>query len=235
MAIAFDAAASVDGGTSNPATLSTLTIAAGSDRYLLVGVSYYDASGEPRTVSGVTWNSVAMSLVKSQRVGAGTTTDIWGLVAPDTGAHDAVVTFTGAVRNAVHAMSLTGVDQSTPTGTAASATGTSNALTVDVTSAANELVYDVATQRNGDGNTLTVGAGQTQRTNTLGGAGAGSNSVVGASSTEAGAASVTMSWTGTSGDEWTTCAVPVKPVAVAATHIAVNLAQSPQWQTLVSM
>jgi hypothetical protein len=133
----------------------------------------------------------------------------FGLKAPATGAHNIVATITSA-NDGVSAMgvSFTGVDQTTPTGTANTATnGSASTATVNITSAAGELVVDgLAVGATG---TVTVGAGQTQR-----------NSVVvvgehsGKSSEEAGAASVTMSWSWATGAvSYAMGGVSLKPAA----------------------
>jgi hypothetical protein len=102
-----------------------------------------------------------------------------------------------------------GVDQTTPVGTAVTAqsagVGTTTA-TVNASSAASELVVDGMITRQGQ--TITAGANQTDRGNVTDSA----NWVAGISE-EAGAGTVTMSWTLGSDNLWAIVAVPLKPAA----------------------
>lgn len=103
---------------------------------------------------------------------------------------------------------MTGVDQTTAVGTAASADGVSATASVDVSSAVNELVLDHVYAGVTTG---TVGAGQTQvfRQTSIG------SFSYGGTSQEGGAGTVTMSWTHTS-TEWGIGAIPFKPAGGAA-------------------
>lgn len=202
MAVAFDAAASTIG-----TSVSSLTFAhtcTGSNRLLIVGVSYGDATD---TVSGVTYNSVAMTSVASaNQAGAQVTAHIWRLIAPDTGANNVIITFTGTVTEAVGgAMSFTGVDQTTPLGTAATNTGGagSTTITVTVSSAADEIVVDTQVLNNAG---ATVDASQTARWDRD-----GSVLASGGGSTETGAASTVMSWDVPGGCSYATVGVGIKP------------------------
>ena len=195
MAIAFDAASSASGNSVSSLTWShTCT---GADLILIVGVSWF---GSARTVSGVTYAGTALTSVGSANSG-GQKMEIFRLVAPATGANNVVVTMSSAGETVAGAHSYTGVDSTTPLGTFASAIG---GPTVDVTSATDEVVVDCASMDN----LLTVGAGQTQRWNISLGGGLTS----GAGSSEPGAATVTMSWSGTPTFAWSIGGVSMKPV-----------------------
>ncbi len=198
-------AVSTGTGTGSPITVSHPT--SGTNRLMLVGISAYGSSLP--VVSGVTYNGVALSLVGSQQQGNYTKIWVYKLVAPDTGTHDAVVSFSTAPTEGcvVGVETFTGVDQTTPLGTFASASaGSGDTATVDVSSATGELVFDTLWTYSEC--TATVGAGQTQRWNTT------SSHTVGAGSTEPGASTVTMSWTLSSSIYWWIIgAVPIKPVS----------------------
>jgi hypothetical protein len=163
----------------------------------------------------MSYNSAALTNITSAGLSDGTGTirvNQRYLVAPSTGSNTFTVNYSNSGSNcydqAIAGISLTGVDQTTPIGTAATATGLTSTPTVTVTSAANEMVVDVAASST----TLTfaVGAGQTQRANLTG----GSAFMYLLSSTEPGAASTTMSWTGTgSAWQWSAMATPFKPVS----------------------
>ena len=115
-----------------------------------------------------------------------------------------VVSFSGLVNAVAGAGTYAGVNQTTPLGTFAGATGTSTAPSVSPATVANDLVFDTVIV--GD-TTLTVGANQTSRWNVL-------NTIRGAASTEAATTtSTTMSWTAGASDTWAVGAVPIKPSA----------------------
>jgi len=184
---------------------------AGSDRLMLVGVSLHNYASE--TVSSITYNGVALTLVGSRANATDARVEIWRLIAPPTGTHDVIITFSAELSSVARAgvMTFTGVNQATPLGTFASAIGSASPATVNVISAANELVFDtVGCLSQSEPFSLTVGAGQTQRWNSVI---MGYDRFLVAGSTEPGAASVTMSWTivPASSVPWAIGAVPVRP------------------------
>jgi hypothetical protein len=178
----------------------------GSDRLMLVGVSINNDNSE--TVSSVTYNGVPLSLEGSVTQVDDARVEIWSLVAPSIGTHDVVITFSTQLWRSATAgvMTFTGVHQTTPLGTFVSNKALSlGPATVDVSSAANELVFDTVGCE--QCTSLTVGAGQTQRWNRV----VENGSTRGAGSTEPGAATVTMSWTLGSANDWAIGAIPIKP------------------------
>jgi hypothetical protein len=188
----------------------------GSDRLMLVGVSFRNDQSE--TVSSITYNGDALSSVGSVAQGTSARVEIWSLVAPDTGTHDIVVTFSTVLkRNAlVGATTYSGVHQTTPLGTFVFDANTSaGPATIDASSATDELVFDTVACK--DCGSLTVGAGQTQRWNLV--QGTGGDSVYGAGSTEAGDTNVTMSWTLGASKDWAIGAVPIKPSGGSAPSV----------------
>lgn len=214
MAIAFDAASNssgVDQTGVNSLTFShTVT---GSNTILLVGASLRHDTGTGKTVTGVTFNGDAMTLVDqdTNNWGGQEYTSLWRLVNPDAGTHDIVVTYSDVCDYAIAGgVSYTGVDQTAPIGTATKANSDTGDPTVDVSSAAGELVVDSTIM---DSPSTTVGAGQTERVNIQ----AGTPTLSQGMSEEAGAATVTMSWDQTQSDAWAVVAVPLKPAAAAST------------------
>jgi hypothetical protein len=196
----------------------------GTNRLMIVGVSIDNR--EQETVASVTYNGLSLSLVGTRTNSNDARVELWRLIAPPTGTHNVVVTFTegnepspaGLNRAAViGVITFTGVDQTTPLGTMASAIGTDNNLaTVNVSSAANELVLGVVSAENA--NSLTVGAGQTEYWNVVSPA---ADDEYGAGSTEPGASTVTISWTlGVSNQEWAIAGVPIKPAATTTSGTA---------------
>lgn len=210
MALAIDAVTDASGSGAGPFAWSHTC--AGSDRVLLVGISYYDSAD---TVSAVTYNSVALTVVSSSTVSNGQyTSTMYRLIAPATGSNTVSVTFTGGVFDfKAGSVSFTGADQTTPLGTAVTATGSSTTPSVTVTSATGEIVLDNLTIVHSG--TLSVDGSQTQRWNGTGAAGF----IKGAASTEDGSTSTTMSWSNSTSQAWAISGVSVKPVASAAAGV----------------
>lgn len=202
MALVIDATSSVAGSGAGPFTW--VHTCSGSDRFLLLGISYYD-SGD--TISAVTYNGDALTEVPSSTVSNGQySAALYSLIAPDTGSNTVSVTFTGSVFDfGAGAVSYTGADQVAPLGTAATDTGTSTTPSVDVTSTTGEIVQDALAMIHSG--TLTVGASQTQRWNSTGGFGF----IKYAGSTESGATTTTMSWSNSTSQDWAIVGVAVKP------------------------
>lgn len=209
MAVAFDAASS--GQTTNATSITVAHTCSGSDRVLFVGVGWSTGPEAMASVTGVTYNGVALTQIweiidsPTDHANAG-----WYLIAPATGTNNIVVTFASAMDEiCAGGISFTGAHQTSPLGTFQTANGTTGNATVNVSSAADEIVVDNCyVGQNG----ITVGAGQTQRWQQ---ANIGSYST-GGGSTETGAATTTMSWTITSGNPWNIGAVPIKPAGAAA-------------------
>ncbi len=186
---------SSNSGTNNGSSLTWSHTNTAGD-FMVVTVTTKDKS-----ISSVTYNGVGLTQ-------AGTITSnsmrvaLFYLVAPATGAHNVVVTASGSTEIDAGAETYIGVDQATPVGAAVTASNQSATATVTVVSAAGELVVDAVGVIQ---TTVTVGAGQTQRHNRV-----GTNNANG-SSTEAGAASVTMSWTLPTSKYWGIVALGMKP------------------------
>lgn len=206
MALAFDATSSASGGGTGPFTFSHTC--SGSERVLIGVISLFDNLD---SVTGFTYNGVAFTAVPS---GSATINNysvtLYYLIAPATGSNTVSVTTTGAVNDiGIGVISFTGADQTSPLGTANTATGTSTTPSVIVSSAADQIVVDGLTIVHSG--TLSVGASQTQRWNIIGGYGY----LKSGGSTETGAASTTMSWSNSTSQDWALAAVPVKPVSTA--------------------
>lgn len=190
MAVLHDGEANLTGRHASAATwtLSGKTTA-GSDR---VGVVRFMASTDS-PVTSVTWGGVAMTLVGSV-VRSDATIYAYEIPAPPTEASDVLIAFTsGSPSGPYTVSSYNGVDQTTPIrnqGAGAlfvSATGTSTTPSVNVTSATGDLVLDAM-----DVAQVISSVGANQTTEFLDTAG-GSDRF--GASREAGAATVTMSWT----------------------------------------
>ena len=90
--LAIDGAASTGSTLTNSMTISHTT--AGTDRLMLVGVSI-DNEGLP-TVTSVTYNGIALTVVGTETNADDARVEIWQLTETDglvTGTHDVVITF----------------------------------------------------------------------------------------------------------------------------------------------
>lgn len=208
MAIAFDAASPANQYTNGATSLTFSHTCTGSDLILIVGVGM---SGDA-SPTGVTYNGVALTQVPSGSVvfNTGYICELWYLVGPATGAHDVVISRTYSGRIYACSLSYTGVSSGAPLGTAATAgSAGSTSFTVDVSAATNYVVVDICYVASGAATSITQGAGQTKRVEALDGVNIGN---VAAMSEEAGAATVTMSWThGGASEPWGIVGVALKP------------------------
>lgn len=215
MAVAFDAVSS-GGGTSQSGN-GTITLShtcTGSNLLLIVGVAN-DAGGSAG-VSGITYNGTSMTALASINNSdsfANILINTYYLIAPSTGANNIVVTRSGSpvTNSSVCGISFTGVDQTTPLGTAATNTQNNGSTpSVTVAGATNDIIVDFQAILNSP-TTATAGSGQTGRVSLL---------VAGGSliaSTEAGAASVLMDWT-LGANKWSSAVgVAVKPAPTGPT------------------
>lgn len=154
-------------------------------------------------VTSITYNGSATGI--SQIATDSSRLEIWGLKAPTSGTHDVVVTWAGSNDCAVGVMTFSGVNQTTPSGTGADATGSSTAPSVTVSSATGELV--VGLLMNNFNATMTAGSGVTDKWNQ----GASGSFATAAGGYKLGAASTVFAWTLGSSQAWEILAVPLKP------------------------
>lgn len=178
----------------------------------VIRVSWQD--GTPGTLSSVTYGgNAATSRQNNYQVGGVGGSNVYialfTYTNPGSGASAVQANFSEVVNSSIISTSTyCGVDQTTPVGTLASANGASSAVSVSVTSAANELVVDVVGVETGTDTTLTVDASQTSRANVN-----SANNHRHGGSEEAGAASVTMSWALGGVRYWGILGIPIKPAA----------------------
>lgn len=223
MAIALDTVSTgqQDGG-------SSITIAhtvSGSERLLLVLISAEDnANPNDMPVTGVTYNGVSLTKINEDRTdaspsGSADLVSSWYLIAPATGTHNVIVSYTGAIEgDAVTVMSLTGVHQSSPIDVQnvfkANSANPSNAVTTTVD---NCLVVDVLTG-SGSGTSLTADASQTERSSITN---AGQIRSATSSEAKAVAGSVTMSWTMTS-QVWAQSVIGIAPSTGSSPSLSIS-------------
>lgn len=173
MAIAYDSSNSGTNGSS-PTTIDVALTCTGSNRLLVVGVSW--GTGNAYQITAITYHGVAMTQFGSTMNNAGNTyTAFYYLVAPDTGgSYNVSVTWEGSCRVVnVGAVSFTGVDQTRPFLTTTTS-DTENSVDITdsiVTISDSSWVVDVlgdswSSSTNKGLQTHTPGADQTERVDT---------------------------------------------------------------------
>jgi len=128
--LALDTLGHTENATGSSAT-ANLTVASNDNRLLAVVVGWSGTN----TISSIAWDGQSFTKAAGVVDGGGNLrTDIWYLVAPNTGAHTVTVTFTGSVNlpNVAY-ISLYGANQSSPIGVTATNTGTAANTTVSIT------------------------------------------------------------------------------------------------------
>jgi hypothetical protein len=191
-----------------------------SANYLVVGVSSWDATAGDAVVSGVTYNGVSMTSLGSRQDAGNEAVSLWGLANPAAGSNNVVVTMGGACSEHIAgAVGFTGVHASTPAGSFAGADYggvNSGTATVNVTSQTDALVIGVLYVNNNP----TEGGGQTSQWEVFAYGG-----TYGAGCTEAGAASVTVSYTFTS-TSWCIGGVSIQPAAAGSSSVSPSVSPS---------
>ncbi len=210
-----------DGGSSIMVSHAT----SGTYRLMLVGVSLSPDANE--TVTGVTYNGTALALAGTVTNSNDARVEIWSLVAPDTGTHNVVVTFSAALNQQAIAgvMTFNGVDQSTPLSAFYSTQGDDTAAaSLDISSAEGEFVYGLIAV---EYDAVTAGTGYDEQWN-VSVSGTKTNGAGG--TTNCGAETVTMSWNlvaeASPYNHWAIGGVSIKPTAAVAESIAFDNASS---------
>lgn len=221
-AVLFHSSVAYDNSTSakeegGDGVISFSHTATGSDLGIFVGGGSADASG-PNSSTGATYDGT--SLTEAWDLTWGSFSGVYGYhwpggSSPPTGTVTVTQTTstTSPERHACGVISMTGVDQTTPVGTAVSANGSTSPATVTVTGLATDgMVVD--TMLTDFNSTITVGADQTQwetQTPSFGGV-----SVHFRQSTQSSNDGGVMSWTlggsSSNGIGWGMGAIEFKPV-----------------------
>lgn len=199
---------SVDRCTSACTTRTTAhNTPAGTDRLMIIDVPWFNSAGI--SITSVTSDgSPAVNVGNaSGSCGAGICgVSKWKLVAPNEGANSVVVNASGSANIVVIVSTYDGVDQTTPTGTPQSSTGTSNAPTLGFTSDSGELIQGVLAIMNAGSSPAPSGGGTMLAAQyDIGGF------IHGAASFMTGATSVTYGWTYGTAQPFAMLAVPILP------------------------
>jgi len=196
-----DTLSSANGWTAAHTVSFTTTSTA---NYMLV----FSSSPGTEASSGATYAGTAMTLLDSAYIASNLRIYAYGLKMPTVGTGNVVVNYAGSNARTMAIMTFSGVNQSTPTGTAARyANANSNTSGATVTSATGELVVDCFASTNAGAPTLTPGDGQTLRLSRS----INSAYATIATSTKAGASSVTTSWGSSATTLTEQLTIPLKP------------------------
>lgn len=179
----------------------------------VIKLTYQDST--PGTISSVTYNGSGATQVGSTQCDTGSgnndCTNLWRSLSPPSGGSTVQANFSESMNDVqISTTTYCGVDQTTPFGTAVgnSSAGGTTTVSSTVTSAAGEVVVDVAVIAGT--RTITVGSGQTQLTNVQ-------SNHRHVASDEPGAASTVMDWTISSSQSWAQVAAPLKPASGGGT------------------
>jgi len=239
MAVAFDAvgpAAALGQTASTPTTVTWAHIVTGSNTALVVfvGVGQDSGSDATKTISGVTYNGVAMTQIGTPKHTNNSTSGYlacYGLINPTTGTNNVVVTFASAPSTAqCGSVSFTGANQTTAFGTPVTAAGNTALATAAVASntSGNIIAFGV------DGGN-TIGATPTSPATKRWLANFGFSSAGGCSACAtipSTGSSVTCSWS-LSTDFWALIAVEVLAAGGAAAASAVPVSRVRRIQPLI--
>lgn len=213
-AIAFDAASS----SGYEAALSSYNwnhTCTGTNRGLLVNISIF-VSG---TVTALTYNGVAMTLVRSDTNGV-YRNEIWRLENPASGTNSIAVTLSGSLTSIGSAVSYSGVDQTNMIEANAGANGSNSTPTQSVTTLTDNAWVTSGLSSANTSETST--SPQTSRANNTGALGTGA---MGDQGPVAPAAATTAAWSATGvAQSWALSVVAIKPyIPAAGTAWTVNV------------
>jgi hypothetical protein len=135
------------------------TVGNGSNRLLVAGFGFWQGTAE--TV-GVTYNGVSMQLVNLVHGGYAPELSVYIMKNPPTGAYNVVATADAAMESAVLGVaSFFGVDQTTPTGSIASASAATSPAAVTINSSVGEVLLSIIAGSYGEFTPYAASAGQT--------------------------------------------------------------------------
>lgn len=194
----------------------TVNAGTGSNRLL---VAIVIQRGTLRTISSVTYNSVALTLAASQQItGQQEKVSLYYLVNPTSSSNTLNVSFSGGTQNQTELMACVfeGVLQSNPLDQSPTAEGNDAAPTVNITPSTNNQLI-VGGVLHEDIDALTVGAGETSLWDTDQGAWVTSASYA----VQTTATTQAINWTASGSDVWAVAAASFKE-AVTATSVSVT-------------
>lgn len=211
MTLAIDAVSSASQPNSTPATSLSWSHTCTSATDLVVCVGHVDATS-PTVVTGVTYNSVAMSSVTSQNNGL-RGISLWSLSSPTAGANTVAVTWGAATRGVGGALSFTG---SNGVGAGAASINTSADMNVGAFAAGtSDLGIVTACMAGGQTTNITgVDDTQTSQISTVGkGSADGNTPLFGVQTVAGNGSTITMGIPTSASHGWAAAGVQVKAAA----------------------
>lgn len=208
----FIAATSTSSG-SGTSLAWTHTVGNSSNRVLVVGVGLTNSGSQ--TVSSVTYGSQSLTSYGAVANGTSTRAQLWYLVAPTVGTGTITVTPSASAKISAGAWTLANVAQTTPFGTFISATGTSTAPSVNISSAATEVALAMVSAAG----TPTVTAGTSETVSWTNVTSAGSDVRATGLFQIPGATTVTVAPTLSGSGAWAIAGMSVKPSWVTAVDV----------------
>lgn len=164
MAIAFDAASAAGNVSTSTSPLTFSHTCSGTNRILFVEAGQRNAS----TVSGITYNGVAMTQIGTVLHPPLTTSDgnyLYYLINPATGAHNVSIAYGGGADLRGSSVSYTGAKQSGVPDQSTTLTGSATSNSMSLTLGANSWSIMCIGM---DGGTATAGTNSTYRTDNVG-------------------------------------------------------------------
>lgn len=224
--IAFDATANAGNLTAVSSATFSHTITGANNVLVVAAAGRTAKTDENNTVTGITYNSVAMTFVRADENEAPAAdtfdgrSEVWYQVNPASGAHNVVVTWTGnLVSGSAVSTSYTGVVQSASAIDASGgATGIALSLSASITTVASKAwIIDSVYSRSA---TITANASQTEKGNIL----VSTDDKVGSSyKPNATAGANTMDWVESNdGNDWAMTAVSLTPLNSAIPTVQIN-------------
>ena len=218
VAVVASSTAGCEGTVNCTAGDTTLTFPAdvnGASNFLLVAIATQGFAGTP-LISSVMYNGVALTFGTTSLKSFDTRVGMWYMATSSVGTKNVVITAAGAEAMIMSvATAFSGVNASTPIrGFASNDSPGSGTASVSISSATNDLVVDMVCDGTSvDSSSQTAYAGMT------GNSGHSCYNV--GASTQAGAASVTMTWAvgSGSGDTWSQVAASLEPTSTAVRYI----------------
>src|SRR3990167_9526147 len=145
--------------------------ASGSNRLLVVHVAIEDATSTIQ-VNSITYNGVALTkavAITGTLPNRPVRSEIWYLIAPDTGSNTMVTTLNASAPFREYALTLTGAKQSSQPDNTGTSQGTGQGVSVTIAvNNVNSYIWDMVAAEEGPGieNNGTAGADQTERLDT---------------------------------------------------------------------
>lgn len=197
------------GGANVTTSLTFSHTTAGANRVLIVGCAW--RTGSSQEVTGVTYNSIAMTKSTESSNQPSMKVAMWQLINPTIGANNVVVTLDNAANFACGSISVNGANQTsiarssvTNEDTTTVATTLSSTLPTTQTT---DFAIDAIVVQTDVAASLTASGGQTQRLGLV----ANTEITLGMSTKTGASGTTAMGWTWTGGNRVKMCAVDLQP------------------------